>query len=206
MGTDMHPDELDLMEFIDGNAGAGVRQHILHCQTCQRAVDETADVGDLPSGVAPQQVDVHVTPLIVEALGRELPRQARPGQLWRVRWDHDAVLAVIVSADRTTCRLAPVSLDVHLAGPEVIICEAADSPVGVAVGLWTTQVVDARVSLLERYLGDFGADVVAQIAAADSFTDPEDATSGLSALDDRTVFAGRLRDALAGLGRVSWMS
>lgn len=198
MSAQSHPDELDLMDYVDGAAGPDVSSHVDACIICQHDVEGFADVGEPPGGTPGRAViDARVSPSVLEALARPLPKEARAGQLWRARWDDEAQLVYVLEAATPHCRLAPVSLDVHLAAPGVRIVEGSQSPVGVDLGVWMSRAVAARTSLLEQCLGDFPTDVIDPTLDAD---EPQ-----LGALDDRTVFADRLEEQLLLLAqRAAW--
>lgn len=189
----MHSDELDLMEFIDGTADAAVASHVEACPGCQRAVRQFVDLGGSPAAWSdPRPVEVEVSPGVVQALERDLPEQVRAGQLWRARWDIETLLVYVVRFDSSGCQLAPASLDVQLAEPRTRVVDEDESPLGVPVGVWAGRSLQAPFSLLERYLGTIDGNAV----AADGLTPAAD---DLTPLDDRTVYAERLRDALRDL-------
>ena len=189
----MHPDELDLMEFIDGTADAAVASHVETCPGCQQAISQFVDLDGSPRAWSdPRPVDVEVSPGVVQALERELPEQVRAGQLWRARWDDGTLLVYVVRVDSSGGQLAPASLDVHLAEPRTRVVDEDESPLGVTVGIWAARSLHAPVTLLERYLGAVDGDEV----AADGLAE---AGGELTPLDDRTVYAERLRDALRDL-------
>lgn len=193
MGTDMHPDELDLMEFIDGTADAAVASHVEACPGCQQEVGQFVDLGGSPAAWSdPRPLDVEVSPGVVQTLERDLPEQVRAGQLWRSRWDDETLLVYVVDVDSSGCQLAPAALDVHLAEPRTRVVDDNESPLGVAVGVWAGRSLHAPFALLERYLGTVDGNEV----AADELAD---AVNELTPLDDRTVYAERLRDALGDL-------
>ena len=189
MSSQMHPDELDLMDYVDGAARHDVSKHVRACTICQHSVDGFADVGEPPSSTPGRAgVDARVSRSVLRALARPLPEEIRAGQLWRARWDDETQLVFVLNAVAPHCRVAPVSLDVHLAGPGVPTVGDSQSPIGLPLGVWTARAVDTRTSLLEQYLGELSAEVVESILDADA---PQ-----LKALDDRTVFADRLEEQL----------
>ena len=195
----MHPDEIDLMDYVDGTAGPDVAGHVRACTTCQHSVEGFSDVGEPPRDTPGKAavVDARVSPSVLRALARPLPEEVRAGQLWRARWDDETQLVCVLYATAADCRVAPVSLDVHLAGPGVQTVEGSQSPVGLPLGIWTAHAVDTRVSLLELCLGAFPVEVDELAQDAD--------TPQLGALDDRTVFADRLGEHLLLLAqRADW--
>lgn len=197
MSSDMHPDELDLVEYVDGVADPHLRTHLAECPVCQAAAAEFADAVPLPDWDAVlAAVDAAVSPYVLAALDTPLPDSVEAGQLWRARWDDDTQLVYVVAAEAATCRLAPISLDVHLAGPNVQTVDADDSPLGIPFGAWTARTVQARQSVLERYLGRLEQTLG---------SDRGESSYELAALDDRSVFAGRLEERLVVLaGQAAW--
>jgi hypothetical protein len=194
---DTHPDELDLMEYVDGVADPHLQTHLSECSVCQDAADEFADAVPLPNWDSVlDAVDAAVSPSVLAALDTPVPGRVEAGQLWRARWDDATQLVYVVAAEAATCRLAPISLDVHLAGPNVRTVDADDSPLGIPFGAWTARTVQARQSVLELFLGrlehTLGID--------------RDASSyELAALDDRSLFAGRLEERLVVLAmQAAW--
>jgi hypothetical protein len=188
VNSDMHPDELDLMEYVDGVADPHLRTHLLECPVCRAAAAEFADAVPLPNWDAVLAAfDVAVSPSVLAALDTPVPDSVEAGQLWRARWDDDTQLVYVVAAEAASCRLAPISLDVHLAGPNVRTVDADDSPLGIPFGAWTALTVQARKSVLERYLGQLEHRLG---------SDRGESSYELAALDDRSVFAGRLEERL----------
>lgn len=184
----MHPDELDLMEYVDGVADPHLRTHLSECPVCQAAAAEFTDAVPLPNWDAVlAAVDATVSPSVLAALDMPIPDSVEAGQLWRARWDDDTQLVYVAAAEPTTCHLAPISLDVHLAGPNARTVDADDSPLGIPFGAWTARTVQARQSVLEQYLG--------QIEHTPGNGRGE-SSHELAALDDRSAFAGRLEERL----------
>ena len=189
MPAEAHPDELELMEVIDGTADAAVVQHVHSWPRCQSLTARAA---------APRQPDAEtrmpaaaVTTTILSALRRSLPDRVRRGQLWRTRWDDDTALAYVLHADPQVLRLVPLSLDVHLADHRTVILR--DSPLGVPVGIWAGAEVSGSSAVLERYLGSCSPSVerdVRRLVTAPGTEDP---------LSDRAQFRSALHAELSTL-------
>lgn len=101
--------------------------------------------------------DVRVTPEVMTAWGEPLEalvsRRPRAGELWRLEFNGAATLALVLDRDESELLVAAVGDDPEYADHATLLITADESPVGYAVGVWTSVTMHVPDFVAERPLG-----------------------------------------------------
>lgn len=162
-----HPTDLDLAEFVDRQldnvATEAVRRHLDGCEPCQALV---ADMG-------PPNWSTHepalIAPAAPSALAAGFNRPAgepRPGELWRLEWQHDAVLALVLAVEGGRVRVVPAMAEPIFTGTTVVLISAEDSPLAIALAAWATLVTWVPQGVFHVSFGEVASPALAQLLRA----------------------------------------
>jgi len=110
---------------------------------------------------------------------------ARPGQVWRARWD-DALALVFIDAildgARNLVRVAPVSIGTDVADDTAVILPIESSPLSVAMSVWPDLVTDIAEIVLERWIT--GVETFASLAEVTAAANDGQLRRGLPVLNE----------------------
>lgn len=158
----------------------------------------------------PAQPNIDITPdaaAALTALGRlfkgEIP-DVDVGQLWRAEWDSVTILGVTLATEDGYTEFAPITVDVDFADPYTAILQVAQSPLPVAIAVFTSLATPVPVYVLEASLGQLAPGVVESLTSIwrDSLagrTPKSSLTLGRSSVDPlevRSAFRHELADQL----------
>lgn len=162
-----HPTDLDLAEFVDRQldnvATEEIRHHLGGCGRCRTLV---ADMG--PANWSTHQPTL-VAPPAPPALAGGFTRPAgepHPGELWRLEWQHDAALALVLAVEGARVRVVPAMVEPISTGTNVVLISAEDSPLAIALAAWATLVTWVPQGVFHVSLGEVAPPALAQLERA----------------------------------------
>lgn len=128
-----HPEEVDLVAFADGLLGDleanAIAEHVAICDVC------TAALGDLDALDVPVLgIDV-VVPADLSVLFQEPGGDPQQGELWRLEWEANAALALVLGVDGDVFTVAPVTFE-EPTDPIATVVPVEASPVDAAMFVW----------------------------------------------------------------------
>lgn len=162
-----HPTDLDLAEFVDRQlddiAMEAIGRHLDGCGRCRAVV---ADMG--PPNWSTRQ-PILMAPPAPAALAAGFTRPAgepHPGELWRLEWQHDAALALVLAVEGGRVRVVPAVVEPISTGTTVVLISAEDSPLTIALAAWATLVTWVPMGVLDVSFGEVASPALAQLQRA----------------------------------------
>lgn len=162
-----HPTDLDLAEFVDRQldnvATEAIRRHLDACGLCRALLADMDPANwstNLPTLVAPS------APLAL-AVGFTQPAgEPHPGELWRLEWQHDAALALVLEVEGERVRVVPAVVEPISTGTAAVLISAEDSPLLVAVEAWATLVTWVPIGAFHVSFGEVASLALARLQRA----------------------------------------
>lgn len=205
MTSPSHPALIELAELGSDAPRPGVEAHVAGCAHCQERLAALSGLTDARPAQA-LELDVGVSPRLSEAWQLELRPEPDWGQLWRCLWDDRSVLAIVWLVGEGDLTLIPASFDEHLADDLTLVLDDTESPVGVALGVWTGLESGASTAVLDRCLGQLTTTQLAWLSklrqARRTGQLPADVPRGVrpgSPLDERAEYRTALERAFSAL-------
>lgn len=195
MTTTEHPSMTQLMLHAHGRGANDVIEHLRRCERCQRLV---------PSDLSPPSPttlpDHRVSDALQHLLAAPVPDVVDPtsGELWRLEWDGEAVVAAISSAEPDTASVAAVDTEPREDDPEPAAVHVPASATRLATELrvWPAAPVEIPSVALDRRLAP-----PLRLPAPISELDHPESWGLQQALGRLRWFAGRVHRALADPGQ-----
>lgn len=159
-----HPTDLELARWADGaddSTSERVDGHLRTCQPCKvRAAQAdgplpTADASTIAGLAATSpQLSQQVQHAVTQRRGLE----PAAGQLWRLSWRAQTILAVLVDAapESGGWLVVPVTTDAEWADQYTLIIDEASSPAGAPLALWAALRTTVPTECLDRPLAELG--------------------------------------------------
>lgn len=150
-------------------------------------------------------VDNAVVPF-AETVDGDIPVPA-PGQFWRARWNEVATTVLIAApSKRDHVHAAAVTFDTDLAEHVARLATASVTTLGLDVVIWSADMVELPVAVLDRYLGavkapDNGRNTIQMFLSTQTVPGPDENLPG-----KHTSLRASLKDDLAVLARASWLT
>ncbi len=162
-----HPTDLDLAEFVDRQldnvATEAIRRHLDACGLCRALLADTGPANwstNRPTLVAPS------APLAL-AVGFTQPAgEPHPGELWRLEWQHDAALALVLEVEGGRVRVVPAVVEPISTDTTVVLISAEDSPLTIALAAWATLVTWVPMGVLDVSFGKVASLALAELQRA----------------------------------------
>ena len=168
-----HPTDLDLAEFVDRQldnvATEAIGRHLEGCGLCRALV---ADMG--PANWSTRH-PAFVAPPAPAALAAGFTRPAgepHPGELWRLEWQHDAALALVLAVEGGRVRVVPAVVEPISTGTTIVPVSAEDSPLTIALAAWATLVSWVPMGVLDVSFGEVASPALAQLQRAVAMRQP----------------------------------
>ena len=128
-----HPEDVDLVAFADGLLDdadtAAIAEHVASCAVCVAAL---ADLDSLEVPVL--DLDVAM-PTDLSMLFQDPDGDPQQGELWRLEWDSNAMLALVLGAAGDTFTVAPVTFEEPTDSIAAVV-PVEDSPVDAPMFVW----------------------------------------------------------------------
>lgn len=213
----VHPLMTELSDLADGLLTSAdktrVTEHVGWCLSCrtrlQHGLEFTAerhvsqDLGPTPS--------VAISDELLARLRQE-PREPFRGQLWRLRWEEHAALAVLLKVDGDDVTVMPVTLDPQMGDDYTIVVSESWSPLAAAVGIWVGLETVVPLWVLDRDLGDIDAlDQIAEVRRAfrKGIAASEIVVVGLQVTDptdERSAYRHEVGASFHALSEAEWLA
>lgn len=162
-----HPTDLDLAEFVDRQLPAveaeAIQGHLEGCARCRALVAE----------IGPANWTARAPALVVPPAPQELvagfnrpPAEPRVGELWRLEWEHDAALALVLEVAGRQIRVVPTLAEPIPVGASLVQIATKDSPLQVALAAWAGLVTWLPEGVFHVSFGQVSCDVTARVHRA----------------------------------------
>jgi len=165
----------------------------------------TPDSGPAYERLLAAAATLRVRAAVTEAGGASAPEPVA-GQLWRVRWEDDIELVVLMSVGDTDVVATPLTFDIFYADNTALVLEADDSDFATPVVIWPALRARLPMFVLDRMAGALSQGSAGLYADPDSSgADPgRRGAAVVNALDTRSEYRERLADTMLVLAGANW--
>jgi hypothetical protein len=208
-----HPLLTQVADFIDGvldeQNRVAIEAHVEACRECHGKMRDAAASVALPPLAVPADA-ARLEPDLRQRLQAE-PSEPAPGQLWRLRWDDTAALAVVLRIEDDDVTVAPVGLDYWMADDYAVVVGPEWSPLQVGFAVWVGLEAVVPLVVLDVCLGE--VDVLDQIAVVRQAYHRGEAVTETVVVgppvagptDERDQYRRQLALGLASLAEAEWL-
>jgi len=201
-----HPSETELVAYANGEATEAARGHVADCRWCRFLLADAAEPIPVPEADAWSPI-----PLVVPNFG-SVPIAPEPGQLWRVAWNGETALAVVLRSDDRDVVVSPVLPDPESEADEwSTILDSGKSDLGFTVAVAVAHRFTLPVFTFDGAVGSLNEEGFDQVhstweAYADQ-TRPSSPTGPRvqGPLDPRAEAIGEVIDVFGSLAAASWL-